>query len=1384
MAINPDINSDFCIDNLSFSSINCNSLNMSSCNKLIQQSKVYGVAKLKSDVIFMSDIRLCNRNKVSGLNDLSNIFLTNPYYSYSFMHNSTQNKRGTGILIKSDIPFVELARREDREENFLLVRVEIRGKTLILGSVYGPNKIDENFFKNLKTSITELGNYPIIIGGDWNCTISKDPIEDNIDCLNMQNIPNVRHSNLVEELSTSLSLMDPYRGLFPLRRDFTYVNKAVGRKNRSRIDFFLVSIDLFPSISECDIMPGLQSSLFDHKAIILSFYPRVKIKSNKITISPAILNDDDIRIVVETAVIECYCHHIDTNAVRNFNKIESLMNIGRIWNYLRLAGPAIELGEDDKLHNRLVYLEDIRIILLRFNVNELQEMPLIVSNDLFMETLLLCVKNEVCSYQNFIFKKLAERKKYLIGEINALKNLNNVPCERQHFLEKELNTVFENEILSKLEKSSLFDYLHNEKISPIFLKLAQCSTSEARLEDINKDDGTRFFSDQERNEYIVKYYENIYNPVADVINDQMSIEEFLGPVICNNRIVTDSKLTQIEIERLDSPLNIGELDQAILDCKSRTAGGPDGIGNAFLKKFWDLIRIPLFKYATHCLERGQLSSTFAGGSIRLIPKKGDSSKIKNWRPISLLNCSYKIISIAINNRLKTVEDRIMSRAQKGFTSSRYIQEVLINVIENIAKSNAYNLSTSIVAIDEAKAFDSLSHAFMEKVWNFFNFGPVFKTMLKTLTGNRSSCIILGNGNYSRSFTVKSGTFQGDPPSPLIFNFNQQILLFKLELDNSFSSMFFAFTIPRPIFEAVAPFQNESNRETYNTDGFADDTTVLANTDYASLSSLKNILVRFGQLSGLKCNVEKTSIMPVGNRNALGADVRNLGFQVVDKFTLLGLEITHDLQMLDKVHDITISKVRKVANFWSRFRLSLPGRLGIAKTLMLSQISYLGSILTPTSNQLKTLNDIVLGFVKGNLTISKERLTLAPEEGGVGMIDLTDFIIAQQSCWIKKAYFCSRDNWGYDLKILSNGNCFTVAKENIDPVYNPILFNIVSSFEKFQCAFLTTNDNYKWGLLLNNPLIKRGRFDNSKLNANFFAQNPPLDMRKVAKLTFRDVFRDGNMRSLWEINTDLDLGLNLITYMRLGQACLNFFNSLKVGRNNNNSTISLWNFLKSFKKGSKQLRNILSLDRKGGIKICERRHVITFCRVTEINNPDPIFVKKINENWATYAYPNKLREFIFKFNSNILGINTRVANFVQHVSRACTFCIRNNNLPAHEESFLHLFFFCPTTHNWLLKFELEYYPELVFNNIEERKAFWFLHYRASGDWNFFLSSSLWIFKFLIWENKLKKNLPSFNSMKIDFEIMVKNLLLVSGQAKIDIKKNNYAICRSLGHGGGP
>jgi len=105
------------------------------------------------------------------------------------------------------------------------------------------------------------------------------------------------------------------------------------------------------------------------------------------------------------------------------------------------------------------------------------------------------------------------------------------------------------------------------------------------------------------------------------------------------------------------------------------------------------------------------------------------------------------------------------------------------------------------------------------------------------------------------------------------------------------------------------------------------------------------------MSGLEYNKEKTCIMLINCDNELEASIAELGVPIVRKFKVLGLVLDSDLRCLTTVHDTTVSKITKAADFWRRFQLSLPGRINITKTFLLSQIGYLGSIITPTGEQL-------------------------------------------------------------------------------------------------------------------------------------------------------------------------------------------------------------------------------------------------------------------------------------------------------------------------------------------------------------------------------------------------------------------------------------------------
>jgi hypothetical protein len=352
----------------------------------------------------------------------------------------------------------------------------------------------------------------------------------------------------------------------------------------------------------------------------------------------------------------------------------------------------------------------------------------------------------------------------------------------------------------------------------------------------------------------------------------------------------------------------------------------------------------------------------------------------------LLSCMYKIISRAVNNRLKNFINRFMSRAQKGFTNHRYIQEVLINVSETISHCQERGVGGALLSIDQTRAFDTISHRYMTEVYRFFNFGENFITQMDTIGTGRNAAILFEDGSISENFNLETGRPQGDGPSPLQYNMGEQIVLSKIELDPQVASVFQHVLAPRFNMDLVpdprrrgldadynSHFAQESNRETDKADSFAEDNSTTTLAEFESLNKLKQITVEFSLFSGLQSNAEKTTLLKIGTAAELSNEVVELGFNVVNEVTLLGLVVNRNLSTLTDYFDEIAGKITRMIEYWERFNLSLPGRISVGKTFMLSQIRYLGSILTPSNQQINRMQQLMDGFCLGNLRVAKKKI---------------------------------------------------------------------------------------------------------------------------------------------------------------------------------------------------------------------------------------------------------------------------------------------------------------------------------------------------------------------------------------------------------------------------
>jgi hypothetical protein len=124
-----------------------------------------------------------------------------------------------------------------------------------------------------------------------------------------------------------------------------------------------------------------------------------------------------------------------------------------------------------------------------------------------------------------------------------------------------------------------------------------------------------------------------------------------------------------------------EVKKAVFESYAEGAPGPDGLSFMFYQHFWDFIKGNLMEMFDD-FHRGRLDIyrlNFA--LITVIPKEQDARTMNKYRPITLLNCSYKIFTKVLTNRMGQVVDRMSASNQTSFIKDRYILESVVTTHE-------------------------------------------------------------------------------------------------------------------------------------------------------------------------------------------------------------------------------------------------------------------------------------------------------------------------------------------------------------------------------------------------------------------------------------------------------------------------------------------------------------------------------------------------------------------------------------------------------------------------------------------------------------------------------------------------------------------------------
>jgi len=242
------------------------------------------------------------------------------------------------------------------------------------------------------------------------------------------------------------------------------------------------------------------------------------------------------------------------------------------------------------------------------------------------------------------------------------------------------------------------------------------------------------------------------------------------------------------------------------------------------------------------------------------------------------------------------------------------------------------------------------------------------------------------------------------------------------------------------------------------EGFADDITAILKASVANIQILNDILNDFGAISGLKVNNDKTKILTISNDNNLKHLINNiateLGYKVVNNLDLLGFKVYADSKDLVKNWDNVVSAIEKKINLWKIFNLSIQGRIVVAKTHLISQVQFYGTVLIIPKETESTISNLIENFVQGGgKKLARTKLYAPINEGGINLISIRAYCEALKCGLIKHSRY-SCDWWARVLRLKC---CHDENWDNIDPeglttINTPLILGIARAWKKATITF--------------------------------------------------------------------------------------------------------------------------------------------------------------------------------------------------------------------------------------------------------------------------------------------------------------------------------------------